>query len=54
MRMPRLDTGPGWPWIADAADDVITISADIVTGYQMVAAEPDDAGLPGAVSTPSR
>jgi len=42
------------PWIADAADDVITISADIVTGYQMVAAEPDDAGLPGAVSTPSR
>jgi len=24
------------PWISDAADDVITISADIVTGYRLV------------------
>jgi nitroimidazol reductase NimA-like FMN-containing flavoprotein (pyridoxamine 5'-phosphate oxidase superfamily) len=28
------------PWISDAADDVITISADMVTGYRMVAADP--------------
>jgi nitroimidazol reductase NimA-like FMN-containing flavoprotein (pyridoxamine 5'-phosphate oxidase superfamily) len=28
------------PWLAEAMDDVITISADVVTGYRMVAADP--------------
>jgi hypothetical protein len=28
------------PWLAGPMDDVITISADVVTGYRMVAAEP--------------
>jgi nitroimidazol reductase NimA-like FMN-containing flavoprotein (pyridoxamine 5'-phosphate oxidase superfamily) len=41
------------PWISDAADDVITISADIVTGYRLVPAGPAGAGLPAAVSTAS-
>jgi Pyridoxamine 5'-phosphate oxidase len=27
------------PWIADPADDVITIAADMITGYHMVSAE---------------
>jgi hypothetical protein len=27
------------PWLAGPMDDVITISADVVTGYRMVAAE---------------
>lgn len=27
------------PWISDAADDVITISAEMITGYRMVAAD---------------
>ncbi len=28
------------PWVSGTADDVITISADVVTGYQMLAGEP--------------
>lgn len=28
------------PWVSGSADDVITISADVVTGYQMLAGEP--------------
>lgn len=27
------------PWISDAADDVITISAEMITGYRMVATD---------------
>jgi len=30
------------PWLSDALDDVITISADVVTGYRMVAGDPSD------------
>ncbi len=30
------------PWISGKADDVITISTDLVTGYEMVADEPAD------------
>jgi nitroimidazol reductase NimA-like FMN-containing flavoprotein (pyridoxamine 5'-phosphate oxidase superfamily) len=32
------------PWISGAVDDVITISADLVTGYQMVPGEAADEG----------
>jgi nitroimidazol reductase NimA-like FMN-containing flavoprotein (pyridoxamine 5'-phosphate oxidase superfamily) len=32
------------PWISGAADDVITISADVVTGYRLAVAEPVRAG----------
>ena len=35
------------PWISDAADDVITITADTVTGFSMVAGEPAVAARPG-------
>ncbi len=28
------------PWVSGIADDVITISADVVTGYQVLAGEP--------------
>jgi hypothetical protein len=34
------------PWISGAVDDVITISADLVTGYQMVPREAADQGQP--------
>jgi len=34
------------PWISGVVDDVITISADIVTGYEMVAQEASDQGRP--------
>ncbi len=30
------------PWLAGPADEVLTICADVVTGYRMVAAEPAD------------
>ena len=39
------------PWISEVADDVITISADIVTGYRLVSAGPADTRLRAAVST---
>ncbi len=42
------------PWISGAVDDVITISADIVTGFRMVADQPVGAGQRAAVSTWSR
>ncbi len=42
------------PWISGPVDDVITISADIVTGYRMVAADLVEAGQRAAVSTASR
>jgi nitroimidazol reductase NimA-like FMN-containing flavoprotein (pyridoxamine 5'-phosphate oxidase superfamily) len=40
------------PWLAGTRDDVIVITADVVTGYQLVAAEPAAgsrlaAGVPG-------
>lgn len=39
------------PWISGPADDVITISADMITGYQMVASDvpaaPAQVGRPG-------
>ena len=35
------------PWLSGPMDDVITISADIVTGYRMVAAEPAGAAPTG-------
>ncbi len=34
------------PWISGAVDDVITISADLVTGYQMVPGEAADETQP--------
>ena len=36
------------PWISGTADDVITISADVVTGYRMMVGEPAVAGAPAA------
>jgi nitroimidazol reductase NimA-like FMN-containing flavoprotein (pyridoxamine 5'-phosphate oxidase superfamily) len=41
------------PWISEVADDVIMISADIVTGYRLVPEGPADTGRPAAVSTTS-
>ncbi len=35
------------PWITGAADDVITITAQVVTGYQLMAGEPVGAGVVG-------
>jgi len=35
------------PWLAGPMDDVITISADVVTGYRMIAAEPTHAATGG-------
>jgi hypothetical protein len=35
------------PWICGPADDVITISADMITGYQMIAS-PGPVGVHGA------
>jgi hypothetical protein len=34
------------PWISGVVDDVITISADVVTGYEMVAQEAGDSSRP--------
>jgi len=42
------------PWISGPLDDVIIISADIVTGCRMVAAGLVDVGQRAAVSTASR
>ena len=42
------------PWISGVVDDVITISADMITGYRMVPVGPADVGLPAAVSKASR
>ena len=42
------------PWIAGVADDVITISADMITGYRMVRAAPTGPGPAAAVSTAIR
>jgi hypothetical protein len=42
------------PWVSGIADDVITISADMITGYRMVPASPDGARPSLAVSTVSR
>ena len=39
------------PWISGAADDVITISADMISGYRLVAAQPAGPGPQAAVST---
>jgi nitroimidazol reductase NimA-like FMN-containing flavoprotein (pyridoxamine 5'-phosphate oxidase superfamily) len=36
------------PWISGTVDDVITISADLISGYQMVAAEPAELGRAAA------
>ncbi|HEX9031839.1 MAG TPA: pyridoxamine 5'-phosphate oxidase family protein [Streptosporangiaceae bacterium] len=38
------------PWLSGAVDDVITISADVVTGYRMVAGEPSGIGQQAAAS----
>ncbi len=38
------------PWLSGAVDDVITITADVVTGYEMVAGEPADVGHQAAPS----
>lgn len=32
------------PWLSGEMDDVITIAADVVTGYRMVAGGPSDSG----------
>lgn len=34
------------PWLSGAVDDVITITADVVTGYRVVAGEETDLGHP--------
>jgi nitroimidazol reductase NimA-like FMN-containing flavoprotein (pyridoxamine 5'-phosphate oxidase superfamily) len=34
------------PWITGVVDDVITITADLVTGYEMVAHEADETSRP--------
>lgn len=36
------------PWLAGQRDEVITISADVVTGYRMVPGEPAEKLLPAA------
>ena len=41
------------PWISGAVDDVITISADMITGYRMLPGEPADTGQQAAVSNAS-
>ncbi len=38
------------PWISGTVDDVITISADMISGYQMVAGEPAGLGQRTAAS----
>lgn len=38
------------PWLSGAVDDVITITADVVTGYQLMAGEPSGAGRQAAAS----
>jgi nitroimidazol reductase NimA-like FMN-containing flavoprotein (pyridoxamine 5'-phosphate oxidase superfamily) len=35
------------PWLSGPMDDVITIAADIVTGYRMVPGDPADSGQAG-------
>jgi pyridoxamine 5'-phosphate oxidase-like protein len=42
------------PWISGVADDVITISADMITGYRMVPTGPAEVGLPSTAGTASR
>lgn len=38
------------PWISGTVDDVITITADVVSGYRMVAGDPADAAQHAAAS----
>lgn len=41
------------PWISGTADDVITITSDVVTGYRLVAGAPGDVGQRAAAGSSS-
>jgi nitroimidazol reductase NimA-like FMN-containing flavoprotein (pyridoxamine 5'-phosphate oxidase superfamily) len=41
------------PWITGAVEDVIVISADVVTGYQLVASEPNPSAALGRAAARS-